>query len=138
MENGGRSMIHIIITSHGGLAEGLVQSSNMLIGEQGNVECITFAPDMGVEELDELYAAKITGASDENQYLILCDIKGGTPFNVVSRYSFKNDNIAVIYGVNLPILVAALLEAQDEGVTLAGLTESLKQQFNETIGVSEI
>lgn len=68
----------------------------------------------------------------------MCDIKGGTPFNVVSRYSFKNDNIAVIYGVNLPILIAALLEAQDEGATLVGLTESLQKQFSESIGVSEL
>ena len=131
-------MIHIIVTSHGGLAEGLMESSNMLIGEQENVECITFAPDMGAEELDEIYAEKITEVSNENQYLILCDIKGGTPFNVVSRYSFKNDNVTVIYGVNLPTLVTALLEAQNEGVTLAGLAESLQQQFNETIGVSDI
>lgn len=131
-------MIHIIVTSHGGLAEGLMQSSNMLIGEQENVECVTFAPDMGADELNEIYAEKITEVSDENQYLILCDIKGGTPFNVASRYSFKNDNIAVIYGVNLPILIAALMEAQDEGATLAGLTESLQEQFNETIGVSEL
>ncbi len=131
-------MIHIIVTSHGGLAEGLMESSNMLIGEQENVECITFAPDMGAEELNEIYAEKITEVSNENQYLILCDIKGGTPFNVVSRYSFKNDNVTVIYGVNLPTLVTALLEAQNEGATLAGLTESLKQQFNETIGVSDI
>lgn len=131
-------MIHIIVTSHGGLAEGLMESSNMLIGEQENVECITFAPDMGAEELDEIYAEKITEVSNENQYLILCDIKGGTPFNVVSRYSFKNDNVTVIYGVNLPTLVTALLEAQNEGATLAGLTESLQQQFNETIGVSDI
>ena len=138
MENGGGSMIHIIVTSHGGLAEGLMESSNMLIGEQENVECITFAPDMGAEELDEIYAEKITEVSNENQYLILCDIKGGTPFNVVSRYSFKNDNVTVIYGVNLPTLVTALLEAQNEGVTLAGLAESLQQQFNETIGVSDI
>lgn len=131
-------MIHIIVTSHGGLAEGLMESSNMLIGEQENVECITFAPDMGAEELNEIYAEKITEVSNENQYLILCDIKGGTPFNVVSRYSFKNDNVTVIYGVNLPMLVTALLEAQNEGATLAGLTESLQQQFNETIGVSDI
>lgn len=131
-------MIHIIVTSHGGLAEGLMESSNMLIGEQENVECITFAPDMGAEELNEIYAEKITEVSNENQYLILCDIKGGTPFNVVSRYSFKNDNVTVIYGVNLPTLVTALLEAQNEGATLAGLTESLQQQFNETIGVSDI
>ena len=123
-------MIHIVITSHGGLAEGLLQSSNMLIGEQENVECITFAPDMGAEELDEIYSGKITDISDNNQ--------GGTPFNVVSRYSFKNDNIAVIYGVNLPILIAALLEAQDEGATLVGLTESLQKQFSESIGVSEL
>lgn len=131
-------MLHILLTSHGGFAEGLIQSVEMLIGEQENLEAVTFGVDMGMDELDEIFRSKIVDVSNENQYLIFCDIKGGTPFNVVSRYSFKNDNVAVIYGMNLPILITALMESQNGDVRLQELTASLQEQMGDMIGLSQL
>lgn len=129
-------MIRILITSHGGLAEGMLQSVRMLMGETENLDCVTFSEDMGMEELSEEFEKKITAVSAENQYLILCDIKGGTPFNVVSRFSYKNDNVAVIYGVNLPVLVEAIVRR--EGETLSKLVDVLEKEGPGTIGLSGI
>lgn len=131
-------MLHILITSHGKFAKGLVHSVEMLLGKQENLECVTFEPDMGMDELDEIFQEKIINISDKNQYLIFCDIKGGTPFNVVSRYSFKNDNVAVIYGMNLPVLITALMEVQSGKEKLQEVTESLEQQMRGMIGLSEL
>ena len=131
-------MIRILITSHGGMAQGMVQSVKMLIGEQENLDYVTFDEEMGQEELDELYADKIKDVSEDNQYLIMCDIKGGSPFNVVSRYSFKNNNVAVIYGMNLPILVEAIVQCGNEGLKLKELAGYLQQQACNTIGLSEL
>lgn len=131
-------MIHILITSHGGMAQGMMESVKMLMGVQENLDYVTFGEDMGSDELDELYADKIKDVSDQNQYLILCDIKGGTPFNVVSRYSFKNDNVAVIYGMNLPLLVEAIVQCGNEELTLQELAGYLQQQSAGTIGLSEL
>ena len=131
-------MIHILITSHGGMAQGMVQSVKMLVGEQENLDYVTFDEEMGQDELDELYADKIKYVSEDNQYLILCDIKGGSPFNVVSRYSFKNDDVAVIYGMNLPILIEAIVQCGNEGLKLKELAGYLQQQAGSTIGLSEL
>ena len=131
-------MIHILITSHGGMAQGMVQSVKMLVGEQENLDYVTFDEDMGQDELDELYAGKIKDVSEDNQYLIMCDIKGGSPFNVVSRYSFKNDDVAVIYGMNLPILIEASVQCGNEGLKLKELAGYLQQQAGSTIGLSEL
>ena len=131
-------MIHILITSHGGMAQGMVQSVKMLVGEQENLDYVTFDEEMGQDELDELYADKIKDVSEDNQYLILCDIKGGSPFNVVSRYSFKNDDVAVIYGMNLPILIEAIVQCGNEGLKLKELAGDLQQQAGSTIGLSEL
>ena len=87
---------------------------------------------------NELYADKIKDVSEDNQYLILCDIKGGSPFNVVSRYSFKNDDVAVIYGMNLPILIEAIVQCGNEGLKLKELAGYLQQQAGSTIGLSEL
>ncbi len=115
-----------------------MQSVKMLMGEQDNLDFVTFDEEMGADELDELIGEKITDTSLDNQYLILCDIKGGTPFNVVSRYSFKNDNVAVIYGMNLPILVEAIIRSQSSEVSLQELTSYLEQQSGSTIGLSKL
>ncbi len=131
-------MIKIVMTSHGGMAQGMMQSVKMLMGEQDNLDFVTFGEEMGADELDEMIGEKITDTSLDNQYLILCDIKGGTPFNVVSRYSFKNDNVAVIYGMNLPILVEAIIRSQSSEVSLQELTSYLEEQSGSTIGLSKL
>jgi len=131
-------MIKIVMTSHGGMAQGMMQSVKMLMGAQDNLDFVTFGEEMGADELDELIGEKITDTSLDNQYLILCDIKGGTPFNVVSRYSFKNDNVAVIYGMNLPVLVEAIVRRQGSEVSLKEVTSYLEQQSGSTIGLSRL
>ena len=110
----------------------------MLVGEQEHLDYVTFGEEMGSDELDELYGEKITGVSPDNQYLVLCDIKGGTPFNVVSRYSFKNEDVAVIYGMNLPILIEAIVQCGNPDIKLKDLAEYLQQQSGSTIGLSEL
>lgn len=131
-------MIHILITSHGGMALGMMESVRMLAGEQENLDYVTFGEDMGPEELDEIFAEKITQVSPDNQYLVLCDIRGGTPFNVVSRYSFKNENVAVIYGMNLPVLMEAIVQCTSPSARLGELAAYLEQQGGSTLGLSEL
>ena len=110
----------------------------MLIGKQENLTAITFGKEMGVDELEECFQKEIVDVSEKNQYLILCDLKGGTPFNTASRFSFKKENVAVMYGMNLPLVITASLEASEEGQTLKKLTESLTAQLTDTIGLSEL
>ena len=138
MENGGGSMINILLTSHGGMAQGMMQSVRMLVGEQQNLDYVTFEEEMGADELNEAFEKKIRDVSSERQYLIFCDIKGGTPFNVVSRYSYQNDNVAVIYGMNLPLLIEAIIQCGNPELTLENLAAGLAQQGKETIGLSEL
>lgn len=131
-------MIHILITSHGSMARGMMESVRMLAGEQKNLDYVTFGAEMGPDELEEIFREKLIGVSSDNQYLILCDIKGGTPFNVASKYSYQNENVAVIYGMNLPVLIEAALQCTNPEIRLAKLTADLQQQAGETIGLSEL
>ena len=102
----------------------------MLIGKQENLTAITFGKEMGVDELEECFQKEIVDVSEKNQYLILCDLKGGTPFNTAARFSFKNENVAVMYGMNLPLVITASLEASEEGQTLKNL-------YDERVGYFE-
>ena len=52
-------MIHVFVTSHGGMAEGTLESVEMLIGKQENLTAITFGKEMGVDELEECFQKEI-------------------------------------------------------------------------------
>lgn len=131
-------MVRVLLTSHGGMAQGMAQSVRMLIGNQAHLVVVTFDEEMGAGELEELLAAKISAAAPTDQWLVFCDLKGGTPFNVVSCFSYKNEDIAVVYGMNLPIVIEALMMSASQGITLQELLDGLANRMPESIGVSAL
>lgn len=129
-------MINILVVTHGNMAEGIVHSAKMFTGEAENVEFLSLMEDMGQDELSDVMNEKLKGVSNNEQFLILCDIIGGTPFKISSKFSFNNDNVAVFYGVNLPVLVHAILSR--EGQSLCSLTSELVEVSRESLGLSTI
>ncbi|MBC8587849.1 PTS sugar transporter subunit IIA [Paratissierella segnis] len=102
-------MIGIIIISHGILADGLLESSKMLCGESAGVVSAklepTDSPDMFRKKL-EIAIEKV----DEGEgILILADIPGGTPANQGVLLQKHRDDIEVITGVNVPLLIEAIM-----------------------------
>lgn len=129
-------MINIVIVTHGRMADGLVSSAKMLIGEMENVKSVNFDAEMGQDQLFDGLSEKITDISAENQYLLMCDIMGGTPFNTACRFSYKNENVAVFYGVNLPVLIETVLGR--EGRTLVELSDYIKGICSSSLGFGAI
>ena len=124
-----------ILTTHGDMAEGMVHSVKMLGVNTDQLKLIPFREGMGAEELQEEMSKVVECSSNDNQFLFLCDLKGGTPFNVACRLSFKNENISVFYGINLPILLTVLMSS--ETANLEELCNELKSSLMESLGVAE-
>ncbi|MDF9824749.1 mannose/fructose/sorbose-specific phosphotransferase system IIA component [Breznakia sp. PF5-3] len=129
-------MINILITTHGELAKGIVNSAKMIIGKFENVEYLVFDETMGISIYEEKLAQILMNVDEERQWLIFTDILGGTPFNTVSKFSFNNDNIAVFYGINLPLLMEAILTK--EGKKVQEMAQSLIKTLPDTAGLSTI
>ena len=129
--------MNILIVSHQGVASGIASAAQMIVGDISQIHTIELTEagvDVFADELENYlkeWLSKDTG-------IVLADLKGGTPFNTASRFSFKNENVAVMYGMNLPLVITASLEASEEGQTLKKLTESLTAQLTDTIGLSEL
>ncbi|WP_448760384.1 PTS sugar transporter subunit IIA [Actinomyces oricola] len=100
-------MVAVIVAAHGHLAEGLVASSAMIAGPQDDVVAVTFDPSEGPDDLLAKYAAAVE-ASPSDQYLILADLFGGSPYNAAARFAAARDDADVVTGVNLPMLVEVL------------------------------
>lgn len=98
-------MIGLIIGTHGMFSEELLKSSEMIFGSQENVACVTFKPGEGIENLVCKYTELIKKLNCDDGVLFMVDLFGGSPFNAASMLAIKNDNMEIVSGVNLPMLL---------------------------------
>ncbi|MFZ1302434.1 MAG: PTS sugar transporter subunit IIA, partial [Lactococcus raffinolactis] len=104
--------IGIVIASHGEFAEGIHQSGSMIFGEQEKVQTVTFMPSEGPDDLRAKIDAAIATFDADDEILVLADLWSGSPFNQASAVLAENPdrNIAIITGLNLPMLIQAYTE----------------------------
>ncbi|MBG9983541.1 PTS mannose transporter subunit IIAB [Aerococcaceae bacterium DSM 111022] len=102
-------MVNIILASHGELAAGLLQSAEMIFGEQQNIKFVTFMPSEGPDDLQANLTTAVESFGPGAEILFLVDLWGGSPFNQANIIHENNsENTAIVSGMNLPILLEAL------------------------------
>lgn len=100
-------MIDVIVVSHGNYARALVESSELIIGEQKHIHAFGFFLGENIEELREKINKKIVDIEKEfpdHEILILTDMKSGSPFHAVAQL-MQNHIFIHIAGINLPIFL---------------------------------
>jgi mannose PTS system EIIA component len=122
-------MVGVVIISHGAFCEGLLDTLKMVGGDDFGVKAVPLFPG----ETTDTYREKLENALKENDQgqgvLVLSDIKGGTPYQSAA-YLSKNHKMALVSGMNLPMLLTATVELTEED-TLDSLTERVtnKESF---------
>lgn len=98
----------VIVVSHGDFSKGLVNSIQMLVGEQENLVAYSLYPEQTVDSLREELEEEIKKTKEGEDILFLTDLFHGSPFNVVVSlmrdYSFYH-----ITGINLPLAVEVMM-----------------------------
>jgi len=117
-------MLGIVLISHGGMADGMLNSASMFFGETGlqNVATVSLLPSEGPEDFDVKLTDAINKVETGDGVVILCDLLMGTPCNrsIYKIQEIGGEKLQVITGMNLPILVE-LLGMCMGGITLADL-----------------
>lgn len=108
-------MINIIVASHGNLAHELVNTAAMIAGHQQGVFSLGLQPDDTPDTLAGRLG-DVLQSLDGQDILILVDMLNGTPFNMAAR-TLHRPNIECVTGVNLPILLEAVLTREDGDVS---------------------
>lgn len=98
-------MIGLVIGTHGIFSEELIKSAEMIFGVKKNVGYVTFKPGEGTEELICKYQQEVSALNCTEGILFMVDIFGGSPFNAASMLALKNNNMEIVTGVNLPMLL---------------------------------
>lgn len=97
-------MIGGIIVSHGKLAEELLNALTIILGEATNIDAISIGWYDDVEDSKKKINRSIKRLDQKNGIVIFTDMFGGTPSNL--SFSFlKNNQVEIITGVNLPMLI---------------------------------
>ena len=104
--------IGIIIAS---MVSSLKESTNqalMIFGDQEKVQVVTFMPSEGPDDLYAHFNDAIAQFDADDEILVLADLWSGSPFNQASRIAGENPDrkIAIITGLNLPMLIQAYTE----------------------------
>ena len=119
--------IGIILASHGDFAQEALNSLEMIVGKQENVETLALNPGEDLGDLVDKMNAAYARLDKECGVLIICDIFGGTPSNAATTLliTHATDQIAAYSGLNLPILLE-LSSNRKQGF------EKVKQLIEET------
>ena len=97
-------MIGLVLVTHGRLAAEFVTAMEHVVGPQEAIEAICIGPDDDMEARRKDIAKAIREVDRGKGVIILTDLFGGTPSNLAISL-MKSENIEVIAGVNLPMLI---------------------------------
>jgi len=98
-------MIGLIVCTHGKFSEELVKASEMIFGKQEDVKTITFQPGESADGLVEKYQKAIEELGEKDGILFIVDLFGGSPYNAASRIVVDHENMDIVAGANLPMLL---------------------------------
>lgn len=122
-------MIKIVLISHGPFCEGLLKSVEMIAGPQEDIVALPLNPGENPDD----YRIRLNDVVEDNT-LILCDLKGGTPYNSAAFIS-KNYDVSLVAGMNIPMVITLVTSRVNES-TRKELITLITSPTN--IGIEEI
>jgi len=121
-------MIGILVVTHGTLAQALVKTAELIIGKQKKVRAVVIKRFEGLEDLEKKIAGEVASLNTGRGVLVLTDMSGGSTC-LVSLALAKKYSLAVVTGVNLPMLLEAVLHRDRHALKeLAGLVVAKGRQ----------
>lgn len=121
----------VIVVSHGGFSKGLVESVQMLVGEQEDLVAYGLYPEQTVQSLTEELEKELKNTPEGEEVLFLTDLFHGSPFNAVVSlmrdYKFHH-----VTGINLPLAITIMLERSCTD-SVAELCEKVEKMAAETV-----
>jgi N-acetylgalactosamine PTS system EIIA component len=102
-------MVGIIVVGHGKFAEGLTSAVELIAGKQDNYEVLDFTAEITPTDLGASINAAMEKLNNEVGTVVFTDLLGGTPFKESVEASITHNNVRVIAGSNIAMLLEASL-----------------------------
>lgn len=112
-------MIGVVVASHGGLCRELLITAEMILGPAAQTAAAPLATGVSLQDFAAQLRQVVAAVQQEAGVLLLADLAGGTPCNVAAVLAAQSEEIKVVTGVNLPMLLEVL--SRREGLSLEEL-----------------
>lgn len=120
----------IVLTSHGEMAKGLLQTTTLFFGEQPQLKACCLMPSDNPEEFVEVLKKAIEEVDSGDGVIVMCDMLFGSPCNCMARIvgpDLDNDKIQVLCGMNLAMALQMLATREAGHVSPEELVEAANQ-----------
>ncbi len=131
-KNKEKPMVGVVIVTHGAFGTALLEAAETVLGPQEKCYAIGVDVNKGVDETMETIRKSIRSVETGRGVVCLTDLFGGSP-TTMSLSLMKSENLEVITGVNLPMVVATL---QYRAMDLDALAEKAKTTGQQGIKVA--
>ena len=103
-------MVDFVITGHATFAPGMTGALEMIAGPQEHFASVPFLEDEAATYPDAIADAIATASENPEGAVVFCDLMGGTPFNLAMFVAATYDDVDVVAGCNLPMLLESCSE----------------------------
>lgn len=115
-------MYGIVLVSHGGMAEGMISTAEMLFPELSQVQSVSLWPSDNPDDFQIKLEKAVREVDSGEGVFILADLLGGTPCNR-AMYS-AGEKVRLITGLSLPMLLS-LLSSREDGMDMDSLSDDI-------------
>lgn len=95
----------LIVMSHGKMAEAALASAEMIVGKIESAYSISMSEDDSPEMIRTRLTAIIDNCPDTAEFIVVVDILGGTPCNVAVAVAKEKQNVMVLSGLSLGMII---------------------------------
>lgn len=99
-------MVGLVVASHGHLAEELVATARLIVGEFPRVSTCSVEPGFSPDDIRRHIGDAVKAVDDGEGVIVFADLVGGSPCTQ-SLSLCRTARLEVITGVNLPMLLKA-------------------------------
>lgn len=120
----------IIITSHGEMANGILDTSKLFFGEQPQMKAFCLKATDNPDDFVEVLKKGIEEVDTGDGVIVFCDMLFGSPCNCMARIvgaDLDSDKIQVITGVNLAMILQILAVRESGEVSVQDLLDAGNQ-----------
>lgn len=106
-------MVGILLLTHAPLGQAFIAAATHVFrARPERLDAIDVTADQDTHEVEQLAKQAIAGLDDGSGVLVITDVMGGTPSNCTLGLC-NVENVAVIAGISLPMLLRAITYRRD-------------------------
>jgi mannose/fructose/sorbose-specific phosphotransferase system IIA component len=107
----------VVLVGHGGFPHGVLDGAEMILGPQEAMHAVGLSPDQDPDVVVE----EVRRVREEAPLLLLVDLFGGSPGNAVATALLREPDVAMVTGLNLPMVLEVVNRRKKSGGDVTAL-----------------